>query len=94
VDRLHKLLDMLVTWQGPISCALYISEESSEEQQRAQVDEFVRDNFEAVYFLDVHLLFHNRTRYPVGSQHACRKLGVFFTLACLNTSLELSLNSL
>jgi glycosyltransferase involved in cell wall biosynthesis len=59
-DRLVKLNDLVLTWQGPVSAALYVRNESD---ALAALEHYDRSP-ELVEFVDLHLLYANNTRYP------------------------------
>eukprot|EP01113_Clastostelium_recurvatum_P022697 TRINITY_DN2715_c0_g1_i3.p1 TRINITY_DN2715_c0_g1~~TRINITY_DN2715_c0_g1_i3.p1 ORF type:complete len:417 (-),score=68.30 TRINITY_DN2715_c0_g1_i3:8-1120(-) len=61
-NRLARIVEMAIEWQGPMSVALYVySDEDVEELDRYLV------KYPALRDVGIHLLYYNETRYPVNN---------------------------
>lgn len=63
-DRLSRLVDMSASWSGPISAAVYVKDA---EEELPIIDELVATSESVREFVDFHILYANKTRYPVNN---------------------------
>lgn len=63
-DRLSRLADMAETWSGPISAAVYVKDV---DEEMPIIDGLVESNEAVRKFVDFHVLYANKTRYPVNN---------------------------
>jgi len=64
VDRLLRIKDMADSWAGPISAAVYVKNGTEE---LPIIDELFQSTDSVRKFVDFHVLFANKTRYPVNN---------------------------
>lgn len=63
-DRLSRLVDMATSWAGPISAAVYVKDA---DEELPIIDELVDTSEPVRKFVDFHILYANKTRYPVNN---------------------------
>lgn len=63
-DRISRLVDMATSWSGPISAAVYVKDE---DEELPIIDELVDSSEPVRKFVDFHILYANKTRYPVNN---------------------------
>jgi hypothetical protein len=61
LDRLNRLTDLVLSWEGPISAAVYLRHGQQELDQLLQVYDYSPP---LLYYVDLHVLYANQTRYP------------------------------
>lgn len=64
VDRLFRVQNMAESWEGPISAAVYMKNDTLE---MLIIDELVKTSNAVDQYVDFHILFANKTRYPVNN---------------------------
>lgn len=62
-DRLSRIQDMVNSWNAPISVAVYIKQE----KEIQLIDQFCESSESIRSFVDFHILYSNKTRYPVNN---------------------------
>lgn len=63
LDRLQRLQSMAETWGGPISASVYVKHE----KYLSKIDAFRNRSRSVEKLVDFHVLFANKTRYPVNN---------------------------
>src|SRR3989338_1239586 len=73
-DRFHKLVELVLSWKGPVSVSVYIKDPYSSYQPETPLSQLppeirlvlsLYDNSPALsWFVDVHFVYANGTRYP------------------------------
>jgi len=63
VDRLSRIQKMVETWRAPLSVAVFVKPKD----QLSLIDEMFEQSELVQSFVDFHLLYANKTRYPVNN---------------------------
>ncbi|EGG13592.1 putative glycosyltransferase [Cavenderia fasciculata] len=63
VERLERIAWMADKWRAPISAAVYIKNDN----EIHNVTSLINNSYSVTQFVDIHLLFANKTRYPVNT---------------------------
>jgi hypothetical protein len=65
IDRLDRIKDIAEAWLGPMSVAVYVRNSTAE---LSVIDELIANGTNSIpTFVDFHVLFANKTRYPVNN---------------------------
>lgn len=75
-DRLSRIKDMVESWLGPMSVSVFVKKDSDLDL----IDELYKSSDKVQKYVDFHLLYANKTRYPVNNLR---------NLAVLNSRTEL-----